>query len=91
METLGVKELRDRLSKVIRSVEKGQVVRIVRHGVAVAELQPIPKDRGQEIRKRLADKGLLEGGSGRVRKSRRVPHRAGHSGSVSDLVVEDRR
>ena len=50
MESLGVRELRDRLSQVIRSVEKGQTVRIVRHGVAVAELQPIPKDRGQQIR-----------------------------------------
>ncbi|MCF8078545.1 MAG: hypothetical protein K9K88_04610 [Desulfobacterales bacterium] len=91
METLGIKELRDRLSQVIRSGEKGLVVRIVRHGVAVAELRPIPKDRAQETRKRLADKGLRKGGSGRVRKSRRIPHRRCYSGSVSDLVVEDRR
>ncbi len=77
METVGVKELRDRLSKVLQSVERGQVVRIVRHGVPIAELQPVPADKAQEVQKRLRDKGVLQGGSGRIRKCLSLPGRRG--------------
>ena len=90
METVGVKELRDRLSQVLQRVERGQVVRIVRHGVPIAELQPVPADKAQEVQKRLRDKGVLQGGSGTIRRCRSIPGRRGGR-SVSDLVLQERR
>ena len=90
METVGVKELREALSRVLREVEKGRGVRIVRHGVPIAELQPVPRDRAQSVQKQLRDSGLLGGGGGRVGRIGRVPGR-GKGKSVSDLVLEERR
>jgi prevent-host-death family protein len=90
METIGVKELRDRLSRVLREVEKGRGVRIVRHGVPIAELQPVPRDRAQAVQRRLRDAGLLGGGSGRIGRCGRLPE-GERAKSVSDLVLEERR
>jgi len=90
VKTMGVKELRDRLSRVLRDVEKGRGVRIVRHGVPIAELQPVPRDRADAVQMRLRDLGVLGGGSGRIRKCKRIPGRE-NGRSVSDLVLEERR
>ncbi len=90
MESIGVKELRDQLSRVLREVERGRGVRILRHGVPVAELQPVAKSEAQAVRQRLQRIGVLGGGNGRVRKCQPIAARPG-SRQVSDWVIEERR
>ena len=40
MESIGVKELRNHLSWIIRRVEQGDVIQVLRHGKRVVELRP---------------------------------------------------
>ena len=90
METVGVKELRDNLSRILKKVEEGNVVRVMRHGRGVADLRPVGKRAEQEILSRLRDKGISAGGSGSIGTVKSVknlmPDRP-----VSDFVAEDRR
>ena len=45
MATIGIRELRDNLSRVIKRVEEGEVIRVLRHGKDVVELRPAEKKR----------------------------------------------
>ena len=44
MQTITQRELRNGSAAVMDAVELGETFRITRHGVAVAELRPLPKD-----------------------------------------------
>ena len=56
METVGIRELKDRLSKYVRQVETGDVVIITDRGRVVAELVP----PGRDPRRAETHPGLLE-------------------------------
>ena len=62
MASIGVKELRDNLSRVLREVEKGKVIRVLRHGKDVVELRPVRTRPNQELVDRLKEMDLLGGG-----------------------------
>ena len=91
METIGVKELRDNLSRILKKVERGEVIRVLRHGRDVVELRPVVKNSEQELLSRLKGKNLLEGGGigniGSVKTVKNLKPEA----PVSDLIAEDRR
>ena len=44
VQTITQRELRNGSAAVMDAVERGETFRITRHGVAVAELRPLPKD-----------------------------------------------
>ncbi|MBW1979719.1 MAG: type II toxin-antitoxin system prevent-host-death family antitoxin [Deltaproteobacteria bacterium] len=90
METIGVKELKNNLSRILKMVEQGKVIRVLRHGKDVVELRPIVKDEEQNLIDRLRSKGLLKGGTGKIGQVRTVANQKPHQ-PVSDLVVQDRR
>ena len=90
METIGVRKLRDNLSRILKRVEKGAVIRVLRHGEDVVELRPITRTIEQELRHRLADKDLVGGGSGKIGPVRTVKNLKPEL-PVSDLVIQDRR
>ncbi len=90
METIGVKQLRDNLSRILKSVEKGAVVRVLRHGKDVVELRPITKSAQQELLNRLRDRDLLGGGTGKIGGVKTVKNLKPEL-PVSDLVIQDRR
>ena len=90
MENIGVKELRDSLSNILRKVEGGQVIRIVRHGKAVAELRPLLTSKEQQLINKLKEDDLLGGGSGSVGILKSVKNQLPDR-PVSDLITEDRR
>jgi prevent-host-death family protein len=58
MRALGVRELRDNLSAVLRAVEEGgEVVEVTNHGRVVARLVPAPRPQlgQQDIDELIAD------------------------------------
>ena len=44
MRTITQRELRNGSAAVMDAVERGETLRITRHGVEVAELRPVPED-----------------------------------------------
>lgn len=44
MQTITQRELRNGSAAVMDAVERGETFRITRHGVAVAELRPLPRE-----------------------------------------------
>jgi prevent-host-death family protein len=90
MTSIGVKELRDNLSRVLREVEKGKVVRVLRHGRDVVELRPIRMSPERELIERLGQMDLLGGGTGRIGPVKTVKNRDPDK-PISDFVGEDRR
>lgn len=91
METVGVKQLRDNLSRILKKVERGEVVKVLRHGKDVVELRPIRKNAGQEFLNRLKDKNLLAGGGiGAISLVKTVKNLKPES-PVSDFIAEDRK
>lgn len=90
METIGVKRLRDSLSRILRRVEDGEVIRVMRHGKEVVELRPVSTIPEQEVLYRLKDKGLVRGGAGKIGVVKSVKNTKPEM-PISDLVAEDRR
>jgi prevent-host-death family protein len=90
METIGVKELRNNLSHILKSVEKGAVVRVLRHGKQIVELRPIAKSSEQGMANRLRGKRVLGGGIGKIGTVKTIRN-AKPEKPVSDLVIEERR
>ena len=88
--TVGIRELKDRLSYFVRCVKAGHDVVITDHGRPVAILRPVTGDlpvesEGQHLAA-LAARGLLRLGKGvRVRKPRGKP-----GPSLAEAVLRDR-
>jgi prevent-host-death family protein len=55
--TVGVRELRQNLSVYLARVKKGQTLTVTEHGLAVAELRPIPIST--DVLARLVDEGRV--------------------------------
>ncbi|MGA1869665.1 MAG: type II toxin-antitoxin system Phd/YefM family antitoxin [bacterium] len=90
MKTIGVKEFRDNLSRILKRVEEGEVIRILRHGKNVVELRPINQSLEQKFLENLKEKDLLGGGAGKIGFIRSIKNRKPHM-PISDIVTEDRR
>lgn len=82
---VGVRELHDRLSEYLERVEAGAEVVVTRRGRPVARLSAVEAD---DPLAELARRGLV-----RLPERPRSPRkpRVAASGSVSDLVAEQRR
>lgn len=89
--TVGVRELRARLSAYLRSVSHGASVTIRdRRRRPVARLVPVAPSAESEVLDRLADQEVLRRGVGKPGQGQRVKSRSRRR-LVSDLVLEDRR
>jgi prevent-host-death family protein len=82
----GVRELRDHLSRYLDVVRDGNEVTVTDHGKAVARLVPLDRPRAID---RLIAAGLISPAS-RAKQARPV-RRIAATGSVSDLVAEQRQ
>lgn len=82
---VGIKELRDSLSRHLADVRAGDTVTITDHGRAIARIVPV--DRPSRLEQLIAE--------GRVTKvthrKRPSPEPLTAAGPVSDLVAEQRR
>lgn len=65
MATVGIRELKDNLSKYVREVERGKRVRVTAHGRVVAELVPpgaaVPASKGKSLSRfdQMVAEGLI--------------------------------
>lgn len=82
---VGVRELRDGLSRHLAQVRAGHVVTITDHGKPVARIVPVNSPNALE---RLVAEGRVEPAKRRKRPAERGVRT---SGTVSDLVAEQRR
>lgn len=89
--TVGVRELRARLSAYLRSVFDGAAITIRdRRRRPVARRVPVAKSPESELLDRLADEGILRRGVGKPGRGQPVKSRRPRR-LVSDIVIEDRR
>jgi prevent-host-death family protein len=82
---VGVRELRDSLSRHLAEVRKGHTVTVTDHGRPIARIVPA---EGPTALERLIAEGRV---SPARRRKRRAPEPVTASGIVSDLVAEQRR
>jgi prevent-host-death family protein len=83
---VGIKELRDHLSRYLEAVRDGREVTVTDHGKAVALLVPLDRPRPLD---RLVAEGLVA--PARRPKRPRLGPTVIASGTVSDLVAEQRQ
>jgi prevent-host-death family protein len=87
--TVGVRELKSRLSEYLRQVKAGRTIVITDRGQAIGRIVPI----GQSLEEKLEgmrQAGLIEWSGNRLKPMKPVARvRQGYS--VSKLLIEDRR
>lgn len=83
--TIGIRELRDGLSRHIADVRTGTEIIVTDHGTPVARIVPVGKESGLEA---LIRQGLVTLPKGPRHKAYTEPVKA--EGIVSDLIKEQR-
>src|SRR5918993_2827899 len=82
MHSVGVRELRDGLSRYLTEVRAGRTITVTDHGRPVARIIPVDEPSPLE---RLIAEGLVQPARQRERSA---PRPVEASGTVSDLVAE---
>ncbi len=85
MDSVGIRELRDGLSRYLAEVRAGRTVTVTDHGRPVARIVPVDEPSPLE---RLIAEGLVQPARQRRRSA---PQQVEASGTVTDLVAEQRR
>jgi len=84
---VSVRELKNNLSRYLKEVSQGKVIKITRHRHLIAKLCPISKNKtGLEG---LIAEGLIIWGGGKPKGAHIKPKISGKS--VADYVLEDRQ
>jgi prevent-host-death family protein len=87
--TIGVRELRTRLSAYLREVASGKTITIGdRARRPIARLVPVQRCPDAEVLDRLAARGVLARGAGKPSPKPVKPRRRGRT--VAEIVIEDR-
>jgi prevent-host-death family protein len=90
METIvGVRDLKNELSQILREVKKGRSVMITKRGKIVATIVPVQERAAVEKLKKLTRSGLGTWRGGKPRGASRSVVVKGKS--VGDIVLEERR
>jgi prevent-host-death family protein len=82
---IGIRELRDGLSRHLAQVREGRTITVTDHGKSVARIVPVDRPTALE---RLVAEGKVRPAS---RRKRAAPKPVRAAGTVSDLVAEQRR
>ena len=90
MESIGVKQLRDKLTHFLKRVEKGEVIRVSRHGKQIVELRPTNQSPEQSLLHRLREKNIIGGGTGKIGAVKTVKNLRPDL-PISELVIRERR
>lgn len=89
MATVGVRELRNHLSRYLRRVREGELLVITDRGEPVGELVPVAGGAGAERARALVRAGRARWSGGKPRGLAGAPRP--RKGAVSAAVIEDRR
>lgn len=89
MGSVGVRELRARLSECLRRVRAGELLHVTARGKTVAVLAPIGDEGRTEQVQALLREGIARWEGGKPRGAARPPRTARRP--VADAVLEDRR
>jgi antitoxin (DNA-binding transcriptional repressor) of toxin-antitoxin stability system len=89
MERVGVRRLRDGLSRYIRRAARGERIVVTEHDQPVASLGPALESDEDRVLLELLREGLAEWGGGKPEGARRPARVKGPS--VAQAVIEDRR
>lgn len=84
MAVVGIRELRDGLSRYLAAVRSGRTVTVTDHGRPIARIVPVDQP---SLLERLVADGLVQPAAQRERS---LPSPVPATGSVSELVAEQR-
>ena len=82
---VGIRDLRNQLSRYLETVREGGEIVVTDHGRAIARLMPLEEPRAID---RLIAEGIVTPARP---KQRKVTKRTRARGTISDLVAEQRR
>lgn len=89
MREIGVRELQENLSSVLRRVGEGERVRITRRGRYVADLLPPETDPAEVRMRKLIAEGRVTPASGSIPKNPPPPRKTGRSASAVILAERE--
>lgn len=89
MASVGVRELRDRLSDYLRRVRDGELLVITDRGKPIGELSPVERRPILERARTLVRRGMANWSGGKPKGLSNPPRSRGRS--VADAVLEGRR
>jgi prevent-host-death family protein len=89
MERVGVRRLRDGLSRYIKRVARGERIVVTEHDKPVAALGPVAESEEDRVLLDLVREGSAEWGGGKPEGARRPGRVKGPS--VAEAVIEDRQ
>jgi prevent-host-death family protein len=85
-QEIGIRELRDGLSRYLAEVRKGHTITVTDRGTPIARIVPFQRP---SVLDQLIAEGLVRPAQSRGRKP--LPPPAVATGSISELVAEQRR
>lgn len=96
MAAAKLSDVKNDLSRYVARARRGERIRILVRGVAVAEIGPIGTARGddKDEEARLVDlerRGIIRRGSGGIERSILKPGPRPRGRATSDLLIEERR
>lgn len=89
MTTVGIRELKGRLSSYIQRAKNGEALIVTDRGKPVVKIAPYEESANDRLGWRLVEAGMATWSGGKPTGAGRRPNP--RSGSVADAVVEDRR
>ena len=89
MAQVGVRELKNRLSRYLKRVQDGEEIIVTERGRSVARLVPAKASNLKRALEPLLREGAVRWNGGKPRGARRKPVLRGRT--LSEMVMEDRR
>jgi prevent-host-death family protein len=89
MNTVGVRELKNKLSHYLRDVKKGKPIAITERGKSIAVLMPVDSHPDLQLARELSAKGIGSWKGGKPKGASRAVVIKGKP--VSRIVIEERR
>ena len=90
MATVGIRELKSRLSRYMKRVQRGERITVTDRGEPVAVIGPAVVSPRTERFEAMLRTGAARWAGGKPRGSAR-PARLTHGPSVAEAIIEDRR
>jgi prevent-host-death family protein len=89
MNTVGVRELKNKLSHYLRDVKKGKPIAITERGKSIAILMPVDSHPDLQVARELSARGIGSWKGGKPKSASRTVVIKGKP--VSQIVIEERR